>query len=174
MMNSTDICKKYRAYLTSLVHSERGGSGYPSPFLFDVLDEIPFKSLVTGDENRIADALYMRHLWEVDSTYHISAIDKPVSLLEIMVILSQDLSFMCTGLVENSSVERWFDEMINNLQLNFSENDDENRRILERVVTREYGSDGVGGLFPLRNPGQDQRKSELWIQANEYIIERYM
>lgn len=173
-MTSNDILTKYRAYLISLVHSERGGSDCSTPFLFEILDEIPFESLVLGDENRVADALYMRHLWESDRNYHISASDKPVSLLEIMVILSQDLSFMCTGLVENSSVERWFDEMINNLQLNFSQNDDENRRILERVVARQYGSDGVGGLFPLLNPGQDQRKIELWGQANEYVIERYL
>ncbi len=173
-MICADIQSEYRANLISLVRSERGGSGCPSPFLFQMLDETPFESIVRGDENRVADAMYARHLWLVDRKDDINLSKKPVSLLEIMVILSQDLSFMCTGLVANSSVERWFDEIFGNLGINSRQSYDEKRRILERVVAREYGTDGIGGLFPLRNPAQDQRKVELWMQANSYVMENYI
>lgn len=174
MVIGMDIQEEYRANLISLVRSERGGSGYPSPFLFRLLDETPFESLVRGDENRVADAMYARHLWLVDKKYDINMNQKPVSLLEIMVILSQDLSFMCAGLVTNSSVDRWFNEILRNLQLDSCHGEWEKRRILERVVAREYGTDGTGGLFPLRNPAKDQRKVELWMQANEYVLENYV
>jgi hypothetical protein len=44
--------------------------------------------------------------------------------------------------------------------------------IVDRVTDRRYATNGAGGLFPLQNAEQDQRKIELWYQANAYLLER--
>lgn len=43
--------------------------------------------------------------------------------------------------------------------------------ILNRVIWRQYDSNGNGGFFPLRDTVIDQRDVELWYQANAYVIE---
>ena len=44
---------------------------------------------------------------------------------------------------------------------------------LNRINTRTYHPDGVGGLFPLRNPKINQRKEELWTCCMACINENY-
>ena len=41
------------------------------------------------------------------------------------------------------------------------------------IIWRTYDSNGYGGLFPLRNPREDQRKVELWYQLNAYLLEQF-
>jgi hypothetical protein len=48
------------------------------------------------------------------------------------------------------------------------------RERAERMVARGYDENGNGGLFPLKNPKEDQRKVEVWMQLNAYIIEKFM
>jgi hypothetical protein len=45
------------------------------------------------------------------------------------------------------------------------------KSILERVKNRDYETDGHGGLFPLRNPPEDQRQVELWYQMGHWMAE---
>jgi hypothetical protein len=32
-------------------------------------------------------------------------------------------------------------------------------------------TDGSGGLFPLKNPQQNQRTTEIWYQMNAWLME---
>jgi hypothetical protein len=43
--------------------------------------------------------------------------------------------------------------------------------IISRVIFRQYSWDGRGGLFPLKEPLEDQRKVEVWYQMNAFILE---
>jgi len=43
--------------------------------------------------------------------------------------------------------------------------------ILERLIWRRYRRDGLGGLFPLRRPMEDQREVEIWYQFCAYLTE---
>ena len=74
-------------------------------------------------------------------------------------------------------VSKWFWEIMANLKL------DEYRRvshsdareieeILYNFIWRLYESDGLGGMFPIREPQRDQREVEIWYQFSEYLIER--
>ena len=45
---------------------------------------------------------------------------------------------------------------------------------LDKFMYRKYKYDGSGGLFPLKNPIENQRKTDIWTQMNSYINENYM
>lgn len=43
--------------------------------------------------------------------------------------------------------------------------------ILQQVIFRTYTASGIGGLFPLKSPRDDQRRVELWYQLCSYLLE---
>lgn len=169
------VFDEYRAYLVSLVHPETGVSGSPSLILFEILDSVEFRELVANDGNRISDIRDMRfqwlyavgrESWELD--------DKPPSALELMIICAQTMSFLCKGLVEDSSVTRWFNEMMWNVEVLIDFNMEDLRWAVEIAIRRKYDYAGNGSFFPLKEPREDQREVEIWSQLNAYIIEKYL
>ena len=42
---------------------------------------------------------------------------------------------------------------------------------LDTLIYRTYSPTGRGGLFPLHNAVEDQRKVELWYQMSAYLLE---
>ena len=46
--------------------------------------------------------------------------------------------------------------------------------ILGKFVRREYDFNGRGGLFPLKNVQNDQRKVEIYYQMLAYLSENYV
>lgn len=94
------------------------------------------------------------------------------SVLEMMVGLSRRLAFEA-----DREPRDWFWEMLDNLKLSSYRDSDripEDRvdEILDRLIFRTYRSDGVGGLFPLDDPHEDQREVEIWYQLSAYLLER--
>lgn len=94
------------------------------------------------------------------------------SMLELMVSLAWKMEFEGDG-----ALAGWFWEMLQNLGL--TECSDANppeeeivNHILDKVINRDYAANGAGGLFPLKDPQQDQRDVELWYQLNAYLLER--
>jgi hypothetical protein len=135
---------------------------------------VVFRALVQEDANRVADVINMRRMWCEAVGFDIHALDdKPCSLLEVMLILSETLSYMLYGSTKDSSEERWFNEMCQNLGI-LGADESTIRERAERMVARGYDENGNGGLFPLKNPKEDQRKVEVWMQLNAYIIEKFM
>lgn len=69
---------------------------------------------------------------------------------------------------------QWFWSMLVNLGLGSMYDAKFNRyrvdRILERLLDREYGRNGKGGLFTVNN-GRDMRTTEIWYQMNYYLSE---
>ena len=136
---------------------------------------IEIKVCAGGNINRIEDIKSMRTDWLCKNGLGSSELaHKPFSLLELMIIMSGTLAFLCQRLVDYSTHERWFNEMCYNAGLRFDISAEEALQISSNLVMRRYDSNGLGGFFPVQNVGFDQRNVEIWTQANEYITEKYL
>lgn len=135
-----------------------------------------FVWLVPNDVNRIQDGKALRlefleaqGIPEVDTDW----MEIGCSVLELMVGLSQRLAYVADG-----KPHYWFWVLMENLGI--SGFNDRHKRlprrriddILNDLIYRNYGPDGVGGLFPLQNPYEDQREVELWYQLSNYVQEK--
>lgn len=143
--------------------------------LFRALFTKEFVWIIPNDDNRVEEGKYLRnefmedHDWdEIDPDWF----DMGCSMLEMLIALSRRLSFEAGG-----EPREWFFELLENLGLydytdskTFSR--DEVEDVLDSVIWRTYAYDGTGGLFPLQDPGEDQREVEIWYQLNAYIMER--
>lgn len=137
----------------------------------------PFTWSVPNDDNRVADGKDLRD--EFLSKYHVhhTLMTWDCSFLELLIALSRRLEFQATG-----TVEEWFWELIDNLDLGeysdemyeaYDGSIDEVDYILRRVIDRTYEKNGLGGLFPLKEPKRDQRKVEIWYQMAAYLLEDF-
>ena len=157
--------------------------------LLGVLHGIPFYSLVPNDGNRGEDGRQLRQTF-IDNmgdrnlllNYHL--IDSNLgdcTVLEMLLALSDRLVFETIDSEWEKTRSEWFFILLENLSIEIYDNsyvrpDQIRMRIEGKVNTfldRKYDSHGVGGLFPLKNPRQDQRKVEIWYQMSAYIMENY-
>jgi hypothetical protein len=128
---------------------------------------------VHNDDNRVADGVDLRHEFledqDLEADYEWTHI--ACSFLEMLIGLSRRLSFM-TGWELSAS----FWVLMENLELISMDNahfsSSEVDHILDRVIYRTYEPDGRGGLFPLSDPGEDQRNVEIWYQMNAWVSEQ--
>lgn len=125
---------------------------------------------VPNDDNRVEDGKELRYeFMNGPGEEH-----DYCSFLEMMIALSRRASFQAYS----GDPMEWFWHILDNIGLR--EYSDERfmdlgggevRYILDRVVDREYDSNGHGGLFPLDKAREDQRKVELWYQMSLYLLE---
>lgn len=137
-----------------------------------------FVAFVPHDENRIADAIDLRHEFLAENEDEQGDLEwtrSPCSMLELLIVLSRHLSFEM-----DDPAKPWFWHLIEELDLEQFNDREYNldaemdvAEILDRVIWRTYKPDGKGGLFPLRDPVEDQRKVELWYQLNAYLLEQF-
>ena len=138
-----------------------------------------FVWLVPNDDNRLEDGRDLRY--EFIEEEGIDIVDHDwmtigCSLLEMLIGLARRLVFESD---DESGVGEWFWHLIGNLNLdNFNDEHFQSEQqqayvnhVLETLVWRNYRSDGFGGLFPLRDPQEDQRKVEIWYQLSNYLLE---
>lgn len=135
-----------------------------------------FRWSVRNDQNRAADGIELREEF-VDRWGHegvpVGWMDLECSVLEMLIALCERLTFESYGevsdwfwkLMENLEIHRYSDHRYNATALH------EIDEVLERVLDRHYGRDGVGGLFPLREGRRDQRRVEIWYQKEAYLLE---
>jgi hypothetical protein len=130
--------------------------------------------IVPNDDNRAEDGRDLRQefiqeqqLVDVDPDW----LRLGCSMFELLVGLSRRLSFEDDG-----DPKRWFWQLVENL--NLAKYTDKVRlpvatvdEVLNRVIWRTYHPHGIGGLFPLRNPSQNQTEIELWYQLSAYLLE---
>jgi hypothetical protein len=153
--------------------------------LFAKLHAIEFTWFVPNDDNRISDGEKLRENFIEAANlglYELSILHSfPCSFLELMIGLSLRMDDIMGDLNESDNINGWFWELIENMGLcNYS---NENFHSLmghmviwdkaQLIISRGYGRKGDGGLFPLQQPRQDQRKVELWYQMNLYLEEKY-
>lgn len=141
--------------------------------LLHILYETEFVWNVLGDDNRAEDGRDLRLEFLRESRLDNDRVwfEVGCSVLEMLIALSRRVEFQT-----DTSAPDWMWIFITNLGLaeynddNIS-NDGEIMEILYNFIWRTYEYDGEGGLFPLRNPPEDQRKVEIWYQFSAYLDE---
>ena len=156
--------------------------------LFDILNDTPFEwdRKIPRDSDREADGRYLRLRFSNESGIEIvdDILEKPCSFLEFAIALAYaiDDRIMYDAenpeqaadwfwmMLENIGLDKYTDEylMANGLPAHMYVNE-----ITDRVMKRRYEYNGYLGMFPLAKPEMDQRKVEIWYQANAYFIERF-
>lgn len=165
----------------SWIERSMGASGYS--ILLDYLHDVEFEWVIPEDGRRAKDGIYLRARFESESGLPLPDgwEDWPCSFLEMLVALSYSMEDVLYDPEKGTSPAAWFWTMLSNIGLRYFDDGfvlrkgkDAYERMddaVERVMSRDYRPDGRGGLFPLRNPLEDQRDVELWYQLNEYVME---
>jgi hypothetical protein len=136
-----------------------------------------FVWIVPNDDNRVEDGRDLR--WEFYTEQNIpdshpNWSELGCSMLEMLIGLARRMAFEIDGFPEE-----WFWHLLRVLDIAKYNDDMFKRRpcadhidkVLDRVIWRTYNHDGKGGLFPLRNPSEDQTKVEIWYQLSAYVLE---
>lgn len=131
---------------------------------------------IPRDVNRVQDALELRSIFAYDNRqldFSSDFWDLPASLFEVLVALTE----RCAGQTGRDRND-WFLRFLVNLGVIGSLSRINSKRfpgylddVARTLMERRYQANGVGGLFPLRNPYEDQRTIEIWEQMSAYIIE---
>jgi hypothetical protein len=148
-------------------------------FVCDQMHQITFQATVPHDDNRRLDGLEFRQSFvrlNPQRLYAERTGEPDATLLEVFVALASRASYMDGQAL---SEREWFWIFVQNLGLNdfhdeacLTRTTGRVRRNLVRFNERRYHRNGRGGLFPLANASEDQRKVELWYQMAAYINEQ--
>lgn len=180
MVKEFSIDQEIRFDYLKWLYDWMDGEGYW--ILFRHLHSVPFRWIVTNDENRAMDGQALRDRFEYEEHYtEVGYPEEECSVLEVLVGIASRINDILIGIDEEDQTPRWFWEIVSNLYLhNFTDEDffesggrEEISDILDMFMDRKYTFEGEGGLFPLRNPSEDQRKVELWYQMSAYLDENF-
>ena len=182
-MTEATVREAYEDFLTAYagLNSHHGKRYY---MLSSQLSKIPFISILGNDDNRADDGKHLRFFFSKqykteEENRVLDILSGPCSLLEMMIGLAKRLDSMAYGVNDRVETSRWFFALIYNLGWDIYDDDtlmEEYKReeLLIRtdiLLNRQYHTDGSGGFFPLKHPDRDQRKVEIWYQANAWMIE---
>lgn len=142
--------------------------------LLRTMHSTEFAWLLSGDDNRAADGkdLRTRFILTAECPDYPEWRNYPASFLEVVIALAIRAEYD-TDIPLNA----WFWRMMENLGLADCNDasgvtSDEIQPFLDDVIWRQYDYSGRGGLFPLKNPPEDQREVELWYQFCEYLVDQ--
>jgi hypothetical protein len=139
------------------------------------LHRTEFVWVISGDDNRAEDGKELRREFILQAEVP----DDPewrtllgCSVLEMLIAFARRAEFQ-----DETPLPVWFWEFLSNLELDkFSDQagfDSEFvEMVLDDLIWRTYNPDGNGGLFPIKNPPQDQRDVEIWYQFCEYLVDQ--
>lgn len=171
----------YFAWLCSKAHI---GEQYGKPYyrLASELHEQKFsiRHLLPMDCNRLNDGLSVRaRFWSKYGEAGSASNRGAPTMLEFLIGLAERMSFLMGDESEPSRTAEYFWHLIRNLRL-LKLNDEDYDMLhgdlavedaVYRVLNRQYGADGDGGLFPLRNAQADQRGVDIWYQMQQWLRE---
>lgn len=170
---------KYLEWLAGKITSYVG-SEYSR--LIHCLWEIPFVWQLPDDRNRAIDGNMLRSDYVRDN--HILYQDlvfpyeEGCTFLEFLIALaSRANDIMYEPGMDKTADYFW--QMISNMCLDHCNNatygktwdDFYVNEMVGRILSRSYDYNGLGGLFPLRNPINDQKTVPIWYQMNAFLNE---
>lgn len=170
MTTMTTVDYEYYTWLTKQIDIPNGKTYFD---LFERLHNIEFIWTVPNDDNRVQDALDLRHEFLEDKDGS-ELVLGGATCLEIIIALSRKVAFIASG---NKHSHQWAWTLLKNLGFQkFSdpltlEKGNKVDQILHDLMWRQYSADGRGGFFPLTNPDVDQTQIEIWYQLNAYVSE---
>ena len=146
-----------------------------------------FRYTVIADENRLMDGYALREAFMESNDIDFiqpeieALLYQPVTLFEVMIALCDRMDFQLDDLSGTPRHPIWYAELLGNLKLADLEGDfrmtvSRRRRIdmiLDNLLDRTYGPNGVGSLFPIPGTRRDLRTVELWYQLAWYIKEHH-
>ena len=142
--------------------------------LLVILHRTEFVWVVSSDKNRAEDGIELRidFMRETGSSRDYIWEKEPCSILELLIAFAKRVLFQT-----DIPLKVWFWEFMNNLRLDdFRQVSESDRYEIEDIIYcfiwRQYQPNGRGGLFPISNTQNDQRKIEIWYQWCEYVIDR--
>lgn len=180
-MDKHEINERYFRWMTHLVCD----NGYERRLswrkLFRLLHETEFIYILDMDANRADDGVDLRYRFAYEFDLNRDDVglyldQRPCSILEMMVALAARCEEQIMDNPDDGNrTGKWFFEMIRSLGLIGMDDryfdDDFILNILFRFMQREYEASGQGGLFTLRTPAWDMRKTEIWYQMMAYLEE---
>lgn len=141
------------------------------------LNNIEFTWILPMDENRDMDAIELRRSFLIDNGYNERDLwDTPRSVLEVLVAFSKRIEIEITGEPGEDCLGRWFWVMLENLGVLMADRRfdiDVLRSNIDVWLNRKFDESGRGGIFPLKNWRNDQRKTDMWYQMHAYIHENW-
>ena len=156
------------------------GSQYSN--LIHCLWEIPFVWQVPDDKNRAIDGNMLRTIYiqshTVFNTNIVFPYEDGCTFLEFLIALSMRANDIMYEPGVNKTTD-YFWQIISNIGLDHCVNDTFGRtwdafyvhETIGKILSRDYDYDGLGGLFPLKNPINDQKTVPIWYQMNAYLNE---
>lgn len=176
---------QYLCWLMNQAQLEaEGPGGYLQ--LCEILQSTAFLTYVRMDENRKEEALELREEWADSDDGDISQLEKvtPYSctMLELLITLARRMRYQMLDSQFEAGVGKWIFEMLENAGFADCTNAAIGRDPyiigvvrchLMDIIHRRYDRDGNGSFFPLENPREDQRETELLTQMNNYLEEKY-
>lgn len=172
--------ESYYNYLVDLIHGI-GRDSYSKLLHYLYSVEYTWDPRIESDGNRADDALLLRYRFRDSS--EISIPRMPCTLLEMLIALSVRIEADFFGSPGDDHPEKWFWIMINNLGLLDMEDKSFDpvkvSNVLGKMLSRDIGRLGEGGLFPLHMkqngmPYRDQRKEPIWDQMSAFISENQL
>jgi hypothetical protein len=177
-------------YFRWLYHRVYSVEDIESPHSYTILcfqmDQIEFVPSIPNDDNRASDVLQLRmefyeslrpselarfESWEWEKLFN-----SGVTIFEMLVGLALRAEFFV-----GRTPPEWFADFVANLKLSgysdeayILQDERKIKRVLQTFNQRRYDSYGRGGIFPLREPEEDQRQVELWYQLAAYAGENQM
>lgn len=143
----------------------------------ELMFDTPFRWTVENDDNRLEDGLQLRSIFMDDEGWNTNPFfEESCSVLEVLIALAIRIEndIMWDG--QSNRTDKWFWEMYDNLGFNNVDVSDY-MGLLDTFLDRKYDKNGKGGLFPLNknntNRRNNQRKIEIWEQAQLYLMENY-
>ena len=146
--------------------------------LCEIMDGLDFTWTIPLDENRVEDAFDMRELYSDDTGCDSGRQPVSCSLFEIVVAMAYrcDRDVMYDAYIGHRYsvwfhyfIENLFDGKARNAEMYLDE--DEIVDICVRFMNRDYERDGSGGMFPIKHDRRDQRRVQLWLQMNLWLVE---
>ena len=153
-------------------------------FLCNSLAKIEFIAVHPLDENRAEDGLELRSQFSDETGLYLdgsSGLTVKCSMLELIAGLAIKVE---NRIMRNISIgdrtSKWFFVMIDNMGFSKMTNndwkydyEDHIRKVCSSIINRDYGSNGVGGLFPLKNDSKNWTNEEIWVQCMAFLRENY-
>lgn len=177
-----DLVSAYYQWLYAQIGAVTDTNPYRSHhILSEILLNTEFVSYNQYDDNRAFEGLQLRaEFAEIHG--EVVWADEPCTVFEVLLALARRAAYETSGFGLIDLPGDWFWRMLGNLGLDafndgvFLEHPSKMESIVHKTLLifleRRYNSDGSnGGLFPLKEPNQDQRQVELWYQLNAYILE---
>lgn len=173
------MINRYFNWMYDLVCVNRYSKRLSYRKLLDYLFQTDFIYIIGMDGNRAEDGINLRYRFGHECGYADAEIsnyldDRQCSVLEMMVALSDrcEEHIMDDPDIGNRT-GKWFWDMIENLELDGMSDTSFDEcyveEVINRLLNREYGRNGEGGLFYIPHCPYDLRSEEIWYQMMWYL-----